>query len=193
MRRVWLATVAALSLLPAGAVAAEPTAALAEVRAYRQAHAAEIVSELVEWLSLPNVATNVEDIQRNAEKLKAMMERRGIRAEILPTRGGRPVVYGELAAPGATTTLLIYGHYDGQSVDPTQWHSQPFEPVLRRGVAGDWTTIPFPGPGGRFEAAWRIFARSASDDKSPMVALLAALDALRAAGREPRVNLKFFF
>jgi len=117
MRRVWLATVAALSLLPANATAAEPTTALAEVRAYRQAHAAEIVSELVEWLSLPNVATNVEDIQRNAEKLKAMMERRGIRTEILPTRAGRPVVYGELAAPGATTTLLIYGHYDGQAVE----------------------------------------------------------------------------
>jgi len=193
MKRVWLTMVAAALLLPAGAMAADPGAALAEVRAFREAHAAEIVAELVEWLSLPNVATNVEDIGRNAEMLEAMMERRGIRTEILPTRGGRPVVYGELAAPGATTTLLIYGHYDGQSVDPAQWHSQPFEPVLRRGVAGEWTTIPFPEASGNFEDDWRIFARSASDDKSPMVALLAALDALRAAGREPRVNLKFFF
>lgn len=172
---------------------AGPTEALGKVRTYRQAHAGAIVTELVEWLSLPNVATNVADIQRNAEKLKAMMERRGIRTEILPTAGGRPVVFGELAADGAETTLLFYGHYDGQAVDPSQWHSSPFQPVLRRGYGGDWATIPFPGPGGRFEDDWRVFARSASDDKSPMVALLAALDALRAQGLEPRVNLKFFF
>lgn len=170
-----------------------PAEALTAVRAYRQAHAGEIVAELVDWLSLPNVATNVADIQRNAERLKAMMEQRGIRTEILPTAGGRPVVFGKLRAKGAQTTLLFYGHYDGQAVDPSQWHSSPFQPVLRRGYGGDWATIPFPGPGGKFEDDWRVFARSASDDKSPMVALLAALDALRAQGLEPRVNLKFFF
>ena len=192
-RRVALSVLAlVLALLPAS-VAAGEAESLEKVRAYREAHAAEIVGELVEWLSLPNVATNVEDIQRNAEKLKAMMERRGIRTEILPTQGGRPVVYGELRVPDTTSTLLFYGHYDGQSVDASLWHSPPFEPVLRRGYGGDWAPIPFPGPGGRFEDDWRIFARSASDDKSPMVALLAALDALRAAGREPRVNLKFLF
>ena len=193
-RRAPLSVLALLfGLLPASVAAGEATAALEKVRAYREAHAAEIVGELVEWLALPNVATNNVDIQRNAEKLKAMMERRGIRTEILPTLGGRPVVYGELRTPGATSTLLFYGHYDGQSVDVSQWHSPPFEPVLRRGYGGDWATIPFPGPGGRFEDDWRIFARSASDDKSPMVALLAALDALRATGREPRGNLKFLF
>lgn len=181
-----------LGCFPGRAAAAEG-ATLEKVQAYRKAHAAEIVEELADWLALPNVATNMEDIQRNAEKLKGMMERRGIHTEILPTQGGRPVVYGELRVPAATTTLLFYGHYDGQAVDPSQWHSAPFEPVLRRGYGGDWATIPFPGPGGRFEESWRIFARSASDDKSPMVAMLAALDALRAAGQEPRVNLKFLF
>ncbi len=170
-----------------------PEAALAQVRAYRRAHAGEIMTELVDWLRLPNVATRVEDIERNAEKLKAMMERRGIRVEILPTTGGRPVVYGELPAPGARRTLLLYGHYDGQAVDLKEWHSPPFEPVLRRGTPGEWAAIPFPSASGHFEDNWRLYARSASDDKSPMVAMLAALDALRAQGLAPSVNLKFFF
>ena len=196
MRRlaVILAVLAGFHLVAVGAVAnGSAGETLAAVREYRQAQAAEILEELVEWLRLPNVATNVEDIERNAEALRAMMEERGIRTEILPTAGGRPVVYGELPAAGADTTLLFYGHYDGQAVDPTEWHSAPFEPVLRRGYGGDWETIPFPRMGETAHDDWRIFARSASDDKSPLVALLAALDALRAQGAGPRVNLKFFF
>jgi acetylornithine deacetylase/succinyl-diaminopimelate desuccinylase-like protein len=196
MRRLTLivAVLASFQLMGAGAAANEGAGeSLAGVREYRQAHAAEILEELVQWLRLPNVATNVVDIERNAEALQAMMEERGIRTEILPTAGGRPVVYGELSAAGADTTLLFYGHYDGQAVDPTEWHSAPFEPVLRRGYGGDWETISFPRRGEAVYDDWRIFARSASDDKSPMVALLAALDALRAHGAEPRVNLKFFF
>ncbi|MGH9862247.1 MAG: M20/M25/M40 family metallo-hydrolase [Candidatus Acidiferrales bacterium] len=176
-----------------GSAQVSPPEGLKQVQAYRQAHAGEIVTELVEWLRLPNVATRVEDIERNAEKLKAMMERRGIRVEILPTAGGRPVVYGELPAPGARRTLLLYGHYDGQAVDLKEWHSPPFDPVLRSGAPGDWTPIPFPTPGSPFDDDWRLYARSASDDKSPMVAMLAALDALRAQGLAPRINLKFFF
>jgi acetylornithine deacetylase/succinyl-diaminopimelate desuccinylase-like protein len=196
MRKVIL-LVTVLVCLSAARLPAEvqqsPTAVLAGARAYREAHAAAILQELREWLRLPNVATNLEDIQRNAEKLKAMMEQRGIRTEILPTSGGRPVVYGELHVLGATTTLLFYGHYDGQAADPAAWHSSPFEPVLRTGSAKDGETIPFPPLGQPVQDDWRIFARSASDDKSPLVALLAALDALRAQGAGPRANLKFLF
>jgi acetylornithine deacetylase/succinyl-diaminopimelate desuccinylase-like protein len=192
--RVIIAVLTGFLCATAGAAAGgSPEETLAGVRSYREAHAAEILQELVEWLRLPNVATQAEDIQRNAEALSAMMEKRGIRAEILPTAGGRPVVYGELPATGAETTLLFYGHYDGQAVDPTEWHSAPFEPVLREGYGGDWGTIPFPGRGEAVSDDWRLFARSVSDDKSPMVALMAALDALRAQGAEPRANLKFFF
>jgi acetylornithine deacetylase/succinyl-diaminopimelate desuccinylase-like protein len=167
---------------------------LAAARAWREQNAHRIVGELVEFLSLPNVATNPADIQRNAEWLKARMERSGIETEIVPITGGRPVVYGERRAPGAARTLLFYCHYDGQAVDPSKWNnSEPFQPVLRSGKPGDWSTIPFPAAGQPFNDDWRIYARSASDDKSPIVALLAALDALRAQGREPGVNLKFVF
>jgi acetylornithine deacetylase/succinyl-diaminopimelate desuccinylase-like protein len=168
----------------------------AGVRAYHKANAVPIVQELIGWLSLPNDAAKPEDIQRNAVALQMMLDQRGIATEILPIGGGRPVVYGELSVPGASTTLLFYCHYDGQAVDQTKWHSDPYKPVLRDGAPSepeaDWSTIPFPSDG-KFGDDWRVYARSASDDKSPIVALLAALDALRSQGTQPRVNLKFIF
>ncbi len=184
-------------LLPAEAAQASSTGrVLAGVRAYHKANAMPIMQELMGWLSLPNDAAKPEDIQRNAVALQMMMEQRGIQTEILPIGGGRPVVYGEFSVPGATTTLLFYCHYDGQAVDPAEWHSDPYQPVLRRGAPSgpeaDWSTILFPQDG-RFEDDWRVYARSASDDKSPIVALLAALDALRSQGAQPKVNLKFIF
>jgi len=194
MRNAWqgVALLMLGLLAPAGAAAQED--ALEAARAWREANAHRIVGELVEFLSMPNVATNPADIQRNAEWLAARMRRSGIETEIVPITGGRPVVYGELRVPGATRTLLFYCHYDGQAVDPSRWiNSEPFKPALRRGVPDDWGTIPFPSPGQPFDDDWRIYARSASDDKSPIIALLAALDALRAQGRQPSLNLKFVF
>lgn len=165
----------------------------AAVAAYVEANQHQIVGELVEFLRLPNVAADLPNIRRNAEALVAMMERRGVRTRILET-GGPPMVFGELRAEGATTTLLFYAHYDGQPVDPAQWIGHdPFEPVLRTGRLEDGAPIvPFPDRG-PYDPDWRIYARSASDDKMPIVALLAALDALRAAGQAPTVNLKFLF
>ncbi len=194
MRNKWLVVALLLPGLLAAANAAAQEDALTTARAWREANAHAIVGELVEFLSLPNVATNPADIQRNAEWLKARMERSGIKTEIVLITGGRPVVFGELRVAGALRTLLFYCHYDGQAVDPSKWNnSEPFKPALRKGLPNDWSTIPFPAPGQPFNDDWRIYARSASDDKSPILALLAALDALRAQGREPTVNLKFVF
>ena len=167
--------------------------AILAVREYVDAHQHQIVDELVAWLSLPNVAVDLPAMQRNAEALVAMMERRGIEARILET-GGAPYVYGELEVPGAVRTVIFYSHFDGQPVDRSRWVGHdPFEPVLREGsLADDAKLIEFPEVGG-FDPDWRIYARSASDDKSPIVALMTALDALRAAGIEPSSNLKFVF
>ncbi len=163
------------------------------VRRYVDAHQAEIVRELVDFLRIPNVSSDTANLRLNARALVGMMERRGIQTRVLET-GGPPMVFGELSAPGASTTLLFYAHYDGQPVDPSKWIGhRPFEPVLRTGaVERGAQTIPFPARG-PYNPEWRIYARSASDDKSPIVALLAALDALRAAGQRPSVNLKFLF
>lgn len=191
MRRTTLQLAAGLLLLPLPLGGQDALAG--RVDAYVAANQGQIVGELVEFLRIPNLATDSVNIRRNARVLVEMMERRGIRTRLLET-GGPPLVYGELPARGARTTLLFYAHYDGQPVNPEQWVGhQPFEPVLREGRLEEAPRIiPFP-EGSRYEAEWRIYARSASDDKGPIVALLAALDALRAAGQPPTVNLKFLF
>jgi acetylornithine deacetylase/succinyl-diaminopimelate desuccinylase-like protein len=194
---VWLA--AAALAAQTGQTAAAPGKGLRDqVRAYRAAHEKEIVGELSELLSLPNVATKVADVERNADHLTGMLKRRGFEVRRLSAGDGTPPsVYGELRVPGAKRTLMFYAHYDGQPVDQKGWVSDPFKPVLRTGPLGE-------GPKGKatevdlasvkmpLDPEWRIFARSASDDKSPIVAILTALDALRAAGRQPSVNVKLF-
>lgn len=177
-----------LLLAAAPAAAQRPT-----VPEYVQRNQGAIVAELVDLLKIPNVAADSANILRNAKALEEMMERRGIRTRRIET-GGPPMVFGELPAPGATTTLLLYAHYDGQPVNPEHWAGHgPWEPILRAGKRESGApTLPFPADG-RYDAEWRIYARSASDDKSPIVGIMAALDALKAAGRRPTVNLKFLF
>lgn len=103
-------------------------------------------------------------------------------------------MYGELRVPGAVRTIGFYAHYDGQPVDSKQWtNSAPFEPVLRSAAlsaGGKETPIP---AAGAVEDEWRLYARSASDDKAAIQAMLSALDAMNAAGAGAGSNIKFFF
>jgi len=170
-----------------------------EVRSYRMDNEDRIVRELTEFLAIPNVASDTPNIQKNAAHLVEMLEARGIETHLLPITGRGPVVYGKLTAPDATRTVIFYAHYDGQPVDPAAWtDGKPFEPVLRSGaIEAGGKRIPFPENSTKHPAAynddWRIYARSSSDDKSPIVALLAALDALRAKQIPLKVNLKVIF
>lgn len=164
-----------------------------QVRGWRQANEAQILSELRELLAIPNNAADAVNIRRNAEHLVAMLSRRGVRARLLEVEGSPPAVYGELPAPGATRTVVFYAHYDGQPVEAARWASDAFQPVLRsRSLLEGGQDIPFPAAGQRVDPESRLYARSASDDKSPIVAMLAALDALQATGQARSVNLKFF-
>jgi len=170
---------------------------LNEVRSYRQAHEHAIVREFFELLSIPNVSHDQENIRENAIFIKKMMEKRGIVVQVLETPGN-PVIYGELKAKDAVgaKTLLFYIHYDGQPVDPSKWiDSEPFKPVLRPGKmeAGTTTPKPIPLPSSReyFDENWRIYARSASDDKTPIISILTALDAIKHAGIPLKHHLKF--
>jgi len=180
--------------------AALPAAQVAqEVRSYRFDNEDRIVRELTEFLSIPNVANDTPNIQKNAARLVEMLEARGIETHLLPIGGRGPVVFGKLTAPNATRTVIFYAHYDGQPVDPKAWtDGKPFEPVLRSGaIEAGGKRIPFPENSGGKRASysddWRIYARSSSDDKSPIVALLAALDALRDTKIPLGVNLKVIF
>jgi acetylornithine deacetylase/succinyl-diaminopimelate desuccinylase-like protein len=172
-----------------------PDALRTKVRAYSASHDAAIVRELSEFVAIPNLASDKVNIRRNAEHLMSMMTARGIAARLLESpSGGPPAVYGEVSAPGATKTVVFYAHYDGQPVDTTQWITPPWKPVLRDKAAdAGGQIIPIPTTPGQIQGEWRLYARSASDDKAPAVAMLVALDALKAAGVTPSVNLKLFF
>jgi acetylornithine deacetylase/succinyl-diaminopimelate desuccinylase-like protein len=188
-------------LLPFPAMAqkaAPPTPAQVaqEVRDYRMDNEDRIIRELSELLSIPNIASDTTNIQKNAARLVEMLEARGIETHLLPITGRGPVVFGKLITPEAKRTVIFYAHYDGQPVDAAAWtDGKPFEPVLRdAAIEAGGKRIPFPENSGPHRAVynddWRIYARSSSDDKSPIVALLAALDALRARQIPLAVNLK---
>ena len=186
--------VAVSSAAPAWAQASAATLQQ-NIREYRAAHDNEIVRELSAFLAIPNLASDSLGIRRNADHLMAMMRARGIAARLLqsPT-GGPPAVYGELPAPGAARTVVFYAHYDGQPVDTTQWATPPWRPVLRdKPLELGGKAIEIPDAPGSLAGEWRLYGRSASDDKAPIVAFLSALDALRAFRIAPSVNLKFFF
>ncbi len=176
-----------------------PAQVAQEVRDYRMDNEERIVRELSEFLSIPNIASDTPNIQKNAAHLVEMLEARGIETHILPITGRGPVVFGKLISAEAKRTVIFYAHYDGQPIDAAAWtNGKPFEPALRdASVEAGGKRIPFPANSARHGAAyhddWRIYARSASDDKSPIVALLAAIDALRARKIPLGVNLKVIF
>jgi acetylornithine deacetylase/succinyl-diaminopimelate desuccinylase-like protein len=181
-------------LTPSPQPLAQDTSLRARVAAWRAPRETEIVAELRALLAIPNLASDSVNIRRNAALIVEMLERRGATARLLESPGSPPAVYGELPSPGATRTVVFYAHYDGQPVDPARWTTPPWTVVLRDGaLTAGAREIPFPAAGGRFDPEWRIYGRSASDDKSPIVAMLTAIDALKALGRRPSVNLKFFF
>jgi acetylornithine deacetylase/succinyl-diaminopimelate desuccinylase-like protein len=188
---------ACLAIAPVNAAAQTPSAESlrAKVRTYVTAHDADMTRELGGFLAIPNLASDSANIRRNTDQLIRMMAARGISARTLESPGGGPpAVYGELRSPGAARTIVFYAHYDGQPVDTTRWTTPPWQPVLRDNtLEAGGRAIPIPATAGAMQGEWRLYARSASDDKAPIVAMLSAIDALRAANVTPSVNLKFFF
>lgn len=163
-------------------------------RQWRQQHERAIMDEFISLLAIPNIAADRANIQRNAETIARMMEKRGIAAKLVSVPGGNPVVFGEIKTPGATRTILFYAHYDGQPLDPKEWASPPFTPTLRdKQIERDGQVIALPAAGKPFDPEWRLYARGSADDKAPIIAMLAAVDAIHAAGLKLKSNVKFAF
>ncbi|MGI8732567.1 MAG: M20/M25/M40 family metallo-hydrolase [Pyrinomonadaceae bacterium] len=163
---------------------------------YRRAHEREIIAEFVRLLEIPNVASDSPNIRRNAELIREMMQRRGLSPRLLETasRSTPPAVYGEWKTPGATHSLIFYAHYDGQPTDPGQWTGTlPWKPTWRSAALESGGKILALPAAGELNPEWRLYARSSADDKAGVMAILTAVDALRAQGITPSVNLKFFF
>jgi len=167
------------------------------VREYRQKNEWQLLQEFIRLLSMPNVASDQVNILKNADYLVKIMEPMGLKPKLLKAsdENAPPAVYGEWLVPNATQTIVFYAHYDGQPTDPKDWTgSEPWVPVLRSAaLERGGKTIPFPKSNEQIDPEWRVYARSASDDKAGVFAILKAFEALRATKTEPSVNVKFFF
>jgi len=191
-----LAVVATLAGLPATASGAEvpTTRAVNAARSYRAAHELAILREFSDLLAIPNVASDESNIRKNAAAIVSLLEKRGVRTRLLETAGSPPVVYGELPAPRAQRTAVFYAHYDGQPVDLPRWATSPWKPVVRDApLERGGKEVPWGALAAPVNPDFRLYARSAGDDKMAIVGLLAALDAMKAAGVAPSINLRFFF
>jgi len=163
------------------------------VQLYRAQNEVEILRELTEFVTLPNTATDLEDMEVNAEHLTGLLEARRFEVKLLRAEGGPPVIYGQRLSNEAELTVVFYAHYDGQAVVPELWSSDPFEVVVRTGrLEAGGQDVPFEKLRAPVNPEWRLYGRSTSDDKVSIIALLTALDALGAAGIEPGINIKLF-
>src|SRR4051794_13510870 len=127
-----------------------------------------LLEELTDWLCIPSISTGEGDaaaVRQAGEWVVERVREAGGEADLVET-SGNPLAVGELrAASEGAPTVLIYGHYDVQSVgDPEAWDSPPFEPSVRDG---------------------RMYARGASDDKGNFLPLLHTACAMARAGELP--------
>jgi acetylornithine deacetylase/succinyl-diaminopimelate desuccinylase-like protein len=168
-----------------------------QVRDFRKANEHRLLREFLNLLSVPNIASDNVNIRKNAQLIMEMMKQRGLSPRLLEaqTPNTPPAVFAELKTPGATRTLILYAHYDGQPTDPKQWSgSLPWQPVFRSAaLESSGQTIAPPNATDAINPEWRIYGRSASDDKAGVMTILTAFEALRAKGITLTSNIKFFF
>lgn len=136
----------------------------------RSAH----LAELNDFLSIPSISSlsgHKEDMKKAAEWLAGSLESAGLENISIDETAGHPVVYADWLHAEGQPTLLIYGHYDVQPVDPLElWDSAPFEPEVRDN---------------------KLYARGASDDKGQVFMHVKAVEALFKTNGKLPVNVKF--
>lgn len=144
-----------------------------QVEIYIREHEQGFLDDLNGWLRIPSISTlpeHKDDIRKAAEYAANQLRRIGFeQVQVLPTQG-HPLVYGEWLKASGKPTLLIYGHYDVQPVDPIElWESPPFEPTVRNG---------------------NLYARGACDDKGQTMLVMKALESLMAVNGALPVNVR---
>ena len=177
-----------------GAAFAQLTPAAA-ARNWREMHERSILDEFFDLLRIPNSGQDPASLRRNAEEVAASFERRGVTTQLLEFGDRPPVVFGELKVRNASQTLVFCANYDGAPVLPSDWSTgDPYRPTLMSGrLEEGGQPIPLPRPGWPTDPEWRIYARSAADNKAAIISLAVALEALRNRQTPIRSNLKFFF
>ena len=138
-------------------------------------HRDRYVDELKAYLAIPSISAlpqHAPDVRRCAEWTRDEMSRIGLQNVRLEETSGHPIVYGEWLGAPAAPTILFYGHYDVQPVDPVDlWTSPPFEATVRDG---------------------EIYARGAADDKGQVFMHIKAVEAHLKNGGSLPLNIRFF-
>jgi acetylornithine deacetylase/succinyl-diaminopimelate desuccinylase-like protein len=169
---------AVLQSVAAGATLLSPASALAQSGDARPIRAAvekghdAAIKRLQEWIALPSIAAENRDMQKGAEYMAALAKDAGFQAAEIVQTSGHPGVFATLDA-GAPKTIGLYFMYDVKQFDPAEWSSPPLEARI----------VDKPGMGRA------IVGRGATNQKGPEATFLAALHAIRAAGRKLPVNL----
>ncbi|WP_188205601.1 dipeptidase [Alkalibacillus aidingensis] len=131
------------------------------------------LKELEDFLKIPSISSlseHREDTIKAAEWVEAELKKIGFHDAKVMETDGKPVVYGEYTTDESKPTVLVYGHYDVQPVDPVHlWDSEPFEPTIRDN---------------------KIYARGATDDKGQVFMHLKVMEAVLNQDEEPPVNFK---
>ncbi|MGM9748579.1 MAG: dipeptidase [Candidatus Cryptobacteroides sp.] len=145
------------------------------MKAYIEQHRERFFEELFSLLRIPSVSSSSAhkaDMYKCAERLAELLREAGADEAGVYETEGHPVVFGSRKTGDDCPTVLVYGHYDVQPVDPIElWKSDPFEPEIRDGA---------------------IYARGANDDKGQLFMHIKAFEYLVATG-ELRHNVKFIF
>lgn len=149
---------------------------LQQLDAYFAEHREEHLNELKEFLRIPSISSLSEhkgDIQNAAQWLANAFDKLNLENISITQTAGHPVVYADWLHAEGKPTILFYGHYDVQPVDPLNlWDSNPFDPTIRDN---------------------KLFARGASDDKGQVFMHLKMIEALFATTGTLPVNVKFIY
>ncbi|MCU7693342.1 dipeptidase [Haoranjiania flava] len=140
---------------------------------YQEQHKERFLEELLALLRVPSISAkpeNKQDMITCAEMVKESLLEAGVqKAEVYPT-AGHPIVYGEIMVNASKPTVLVYGHYDVQPVEPLElWDTPPFEPTIRDG---------------------KIYGRGTADDKGQFYMHVKALETMVKTDSVP-LNIKF--
>ncbi|MES2274106.1 MAG: dipeptidase [Chlamydiota bacterium] len=150
-------------------------ASLSELKKWIEKHSATVRDQYFQFLRFPSISTDPaysKEMKKCSEWVSDFLVKKAkMKVECIETVG-YPVVYAEdLSAGPNAPTLLIYGHYDVQPVDPLElWESDPFDPTEREG---------------------RIYARGAVDDKGQIFYAMLAIQCWKELGRKLSINVKF--
>ena len=151
---------------------------------------ANAIAELRDFVAIHNDALNADDIDSNLMWLRDKFGNRGFNTSILETEG-LPLFFAALPIDDRKPTILFYMHLDGQSVDHTKWDQpDPYVIELKSENEDGWKTHSFKELDSDIDYSWRLFGRSTSDDKGPIVMFLNAIDILKNNETEIPFNVK---